>query len=120
MSPATPPLRSIRNNSRLSTTLVPSKAAEVPSEAPIEVEVAEEAGMQHPRIVVVVTTAPVGAAASPAASRITEVRPEEVVEDRVALLEANIGHDGRRQTDPTIKTRIRILQVSSQSFHTLY
>jgi hypothetical protein len=88
VSPATLRPQSIRYNSRPSTTLVPSKAAEVPSEDPIEAEVAEEAGMQHPRTVVVVTTAPVGAAASLAASRTAEVRPEEVVEGREALLEA--------------------------------
>jgi hypothetical protein len=87
-SPATLPLQSIRSNSRTSTTLVPSKAAEAPSEASFEVEVAEEAGMQHPRTVVEVTTAAVGAAASLAASRIAEVRPEEVVEGREALQEA--------------------------------
>ncbi len=89
MNLATLPLQSIRNNSRTSTNLVPSKAAEAPSEAPFEVEAAEEAGMQHPRTVVKVTTAAAGAAASLAASRIAEARTAVVVEGREALQEAN-------------------------------
>jgi hypothetical protein len=68
---------------------------------PFEVGVEEEAGMQHPRTAVVVTTALVGEAASPAASRTAEVRPEEVVEGQVALREAtseaSTGLDGRQQ-----------------------
>ncbi len=47
-------------------------AAEAPSEDPSEVVDGEEAGMQHPRTAVVATTALVGAAASPAASRTAE------------------------------------------------
>ncbi len=64
------------------------KATEAPSEDPSEDRDGEEAGTHHPRTAVVVTTTPVGAAASPAASRTAEVRTGVVVEGPVALLEA--------------------------------
>jgi hypothetical protein len=61
--------------------------------------------MQHLRTAVVVTTALVGAAASPAASRTAGVRPEEVAEGQAALREATsearIGLVGRLQKEPT-------------------
>jgi hypothetical protein len=70
-----------------------------PSEDPSEVADGEEAGMQHPRTAVVATTAPVGAAASPAASRTAEVRTGEVAEGQEALREttseASTGLAGR-------------------------
>jgi hypothetical protein len=62
-------------------------------------------GMHHPRTAVVATTTPVGAAASPAASRTAEVRTGEVAEGQVALpeatSEASTGLGGRLQREPT-------------------
>ena len=75
------------------------------SEDPSEVADGEEAGMQHPRIAVVATTAPIGAAASPAASRTAAVTTGEVAEGQAALREAtseaSTGLAGRLYREPT-------------------
>jgi hypothetical protein len=114
-TPVAPPQRSTRNirrSSNLSRTLARSRAVEAPSEAAD----GEEAGMPHPCIAVVVTTAPIGAAASPAASRTAAVRAGEVAEGQAALREAtseaSTGLAGRLNREPTTTTDAQFDQCS--------